>query len=214
MGSIKRLKQSGKWKGQTKLSKHGSGRVRRILYLAALRSIHLKTSPFGAYHQRLVARGMKKGMAVVAVMRERQSLWTMSGGQGKRFARERHHSLFTVRVFAIAWTKGLTNSMASPQKAFADRIGSGSVIGCVENLNSTCCRHTSETGPKFAVVNANQILRSLSKRGGFSKLLCHPGIGRGQSDADMDHPSRLQFDEEEPGSQNDLLLRVDELMSM
>ncbi len=64
------VKQSGKWKGQTKLSKHGSGRVRRILYLAALRSIHLKTSPFGAYYRRLVARGMKKGMAVVAVMRK------------------------------------------------------------------------------------------------------------------------------------------------
>jgi len=62
--------QSGKWKGQTKLSKQGSGRVRRILYLAALRSIHLKTSPFGAYYQRLVARGMKKGMAVVVVMRK------------------------------------------------------------------------------------------------------------------------------------------------
>jgi transposase len=64
------VKQSGKWKGQTKLSKHGSGRVRRILYLAALRSIPLETSPFGAYYQRLVARGMKKGMAVVAVMRK------------------------------------------------------------------------------------------------------------------------------------------------
>ena len=64
------VKQSGKWKGQTKLSKHGSGRVRRILYLAALRSIHLETSPFGAYYHRLVARGMKKGMAVVAVMRK------------------------------------------------------------------------------------------------------------------------------------------------
>jgi transposase len=64
------VKQSGKWKGQTKLSKHGSGRVRRILYLAALRSIHLETSPFGAYYRRLVARGMKKGMAVVAVMRK------------------------------------------------------------------------------------------------------------------------------------------------
>src|SRR5260221_8965564 len=64
------VKQSGKWKGQTKLSKHGSGRVRRILYLAALRSIHLQASPFGAYYQRLVARGMKKGMAVVAVMRK------------------------------------------------------------------------------------------------------------------------------------------------
>jgi len=64
------VKQSGKWKGQTKLSKHGSGRVRRILYLAALRSIQLEASPFGAYYQRLVARGMKKGMAVVAVMRK------------------------------------------------------------------------------------------------------------------------------------------------
>src|SRR5260370_32552218 len=68
------VKQSGKWKGQTKLSKHGSGRVRRILYLSAFRSIHLETSPFGAYYQRLVARGMKKGMAVVAVMRKMLSV--------------------------------------------------------------------------------------------------------------------------------------------
>jgi transposase len=64
------VKQSGKGKGQTKLSKHGSGRVRRILYLAALRSMQLEASPCGAYSQRLVARGMQKGMAVVAVMRK------------------------------------------------------------------------------------------------------------------------------------------------
>ena len=64
------VKQSGKYKGQTKLSKRGSGRVRRILYLAALRSIQLDDSPFGAYYHRLVDRGMKKGMAVVAVMRK------------------------------------------------------------------------------------------------------------------------------------------------
>jgi transposase len=64
------VKQSGKWIGQTKLSKRGSGRVRRILYLAALRSICLANSPFGAYYHRLVDRGMKKGMAVVAVMRK------------------------------------------------------------------------------------------------------------------------------------------------
>ena len=64
------VKQSGKWKGQTKLSKRGSGRLRRILYLAALRSIRLPTSPFGIYYHRLVERGMKKGMAVVAVMRK------------------------------------------------------------------------------------------------------------------------------------------------
>lgn len=68
------VKQSGKWKGETKLSKRGSGRLRRILYLAALRSIRLPTSPFGIYYHRLVDRlvdrGMKKGMAVVAVMRK------------------------------------------------------------------------------------------------------------------------------------------------
>jgi transposase len=65
-----RVKESGKWKGQSKLSKRGSGRLRRILYLAALRSIRLPTSPFGSYYHRLVERGMKKGMAVVAVMRK------------------------------------------------------------------------------------------------------------------------------------------------
>ena len=64
------VKQSGKWKGQTKLSKRGSGQLRRILYLAALRSIRLPDSPFGSYYHRLVERGMKKGMAVVAVMRK------------------------------------------------------------------------------------------------------------------------------------------------
>jgi transposase len=64
------VKQSGKWKGETKLSKRGSGRLRRILYLAALRSIRLPTSPFGIYYHRLLDRGMKKGMAVVAVMRK------------------------------------------------------------------------------------------------------------------------------------------------
>jgi transposase len=64
------VKQSGKWKGQTKLSKRGSGHVRRILYLAALRSIRLPTSPFGSFYHRLVDRGLKKGMAVIAVMRK------------------------------------------------------------------------------------------------------------------------------------------------
>jgi len=70
VGMDLQVKQSGKWIGQTKLSKRGSGRVRRILYLAALRSIWLANSPFGAYYHRLVDRGMKKGMAVVAVMRK------------------------------------------------------------------------------------------------------------------------------------------------
>ena len=64
------VKQSGKYKGETKLSKRGSGRIRRVLYLAAMRSIRLPGSAFGAYYRRLVARGMKKREALVAVMRK------------------------------------------------------------------------------------------------------------------------------------------------
>ena len=64
------IKESGKWKGKAKLSKRGSGLLRRVLYLAALRSIHLQGSTFGAYYQRLVARGLKKGSALMAVMRK------------------------------------------------------------------------------------------------------------------------------------------------
>jgi len=64
------IKESGLWKGKAKLSKRGSGLLRRMLYLAALRSIHLEDSAFGAYYQRLVARGLKKGSALIAVMRK------------------------------------------------------------------------------------------------------------------------------------------------
>jgi transposase len=64
------IKESGQWKGKAKLSKRGSGLVRRVLYLAALRSIHLEGSAFGAYYRRLVQRGLRKGSALMAVMRK------------------------------------------------------------------------------------------------------------------------------------------------
>jgi transposase len=64
------VKQSGKWKGQAKLSKRGSGRLRRVLYLAAVRSVRLQESAFGAYYHRLLARGMKARDALMAVMRK------------------------------------------------------------------------------------------------------------------------------------------------
>ncbi len=38
------IKESGKFKGKAKLSKRGSGLLRQILYLAAIRSIHLAAS--------------------------------------------------------------------------------------------------------------------------------------------------------------------------
>ncbi len=64
------VRQSGKWKGQVKLSKRGSGRVRQVLYMAALRSLALPASAFGAYYRRLVARGLKARDALTAVMRK------------------------------------------------------------------------------------------------------------------------------------------------
>ena len=37
---------------------------------SAIRSIHLEGSPFGAYYRRLVQRGLRKGSALMAVMRK------------------------------------------------------------------------------------------------------------------------------------------------
>lgn len=64
------IKQSGKWQGKAKLSKRGSGLVRRMLYMAALRCIWLPGSAFGIYYHRLVARGVRKKTALMAVMRK------------------------------------------------------------------------------------------------------------------------------------------------
>jgi transposase len=64
------VRQSGKWKGEAKLSKRGSGRLRRLLYMTAVRCIRLKNSAFGQYYHRLIAGGMKKVEALMAVMRK------------------------------------------------------------------------------------------------------------------------------------------------
>ena len=64
------VKESGKWRGKRKLSKRGSGRLRRILYLAAVRCVRLEDSAFGRYYHRLVDRGMKRRVALMAVMRK------------------------------------------------------------------------------------------------------------------------------------------------
>src|SRR5258708_26394032 len=50
----------------------------------------------------------------------------------------------------------------TPQEAFADRIGSWRMKGRFENLNSTPCRHASNTWSKFAIVIT------------YKKLLCFP----------------------------------------
>jgi hypothetical protein len=76
----------------------------------------------------------------------------------------------------------------APQKAFADRIGTGSVIRRSEHFNGTRRCHSGETGPKLAIVIKDQIFRCLPMRGSFSQLLRDPGIGWRPDHADMDYP--------------------------
>jgi transposase len=64
------VRQSGKWRGQRKVSKRGSGAVRRILYMAAVHSLTQPASAFRAYYQHLVERGVVKMSALMAVMRK------------------------------------------------------------------------------------------------------------------------------------------------
>jgi len=64
------VKQSGKWKDQSKLSKCGSGLVRQLRYMAALSCLRRKDSPFRAYYQAMVARGLKGRRAMMAIMRK------------------------------------------------------------------------------------------------------------------------------------------------
>src|SRR5215471_903385 len=68
---------------------------------------------------------------------------------------------------------------------------------CLESLDTTRPRHTSEAGSKFGIVISNEIFRCLPIRRGFSQLVRRPSVGGSSCHADMDHPSRLQFDDEE-----------------
>ena len=64
------------------------------------------------------------------------------------------------------------------QEAFTDGIGSGRVIGRFKNLDAASCGHARETGSKFAITIANEIVRCLPIGSRFPELLGHPSIGR------------------------------------
>jgi len=64
------VRESGKWKGQRKLSKRGSGALRRSLYMAAFGCLRHPHSAFRAYYEALAARGLKGNRALMAVMRK------------------------------------------------------------------------------------------------------------------------------------------------
>src|ERR687886_3037973 len=65
------VRESGQWQGRRKLSKRGSGALRRGLFLAALGSLRTRSaSAFGAYYRALEARGLRGYRALMAVMRK------------------------------------------------------------------------------------------------------------------------------------------------
>jgi transposase len=70
VGLDPQVRQSGNWQGKRKLSKRGSGRVRKVLYMAALYSVRRKGSAFGGYYRHLVGQGGSAGSALMAVMRK------------------------------------------------------------------------------------------------------------------------------------------------
>ncbi len=76
-----------------------------------------------------------------------------------------------------------------PHEALTDGIALRSARGCFEDLYGTGCSHTSEPRPKFALVITNEELRCLPIGSRFSKLLRHPGVGRGSCCANMHHSS-------------------------
>jgi hypothetical protein len=82
-------------------------------------------------------------------------------------------------------------------EAFTDGIGSWGMNRRFEDLDRARFRYPSKARPELAIVITNQILRRLPIRGREPSLLRHPRIGRRSSDPDMDHPSRLQFYDEE-----------------
>jgi transposase len=76
-------RSSGKHKGQLKITKRGSGKVRHYLYWLVLRLVH-SDPHVKAWYERKVARdgGRFKGRAIIAVMRKVvKALWYVAQGE-------------------------------------------------------------------------------------------------------------------------------------
>ena len=91
-------RSSGKWQGKLKISKRGSSKVRRWLYLAALRWV--KTEPVRSWYLRQKAQRRGEGKAaVIGVMRKLALALYRVGGCGEKFDRQQlYHSLTTASV--------------------------------------------------------------------------------------------------------------------
>jgi len=92
---------SGKWQGKLKISKRGSSKVRRWLYMAALRWV--KDEPVRSWYLRQKAQRRGEGKpAVVAIMRKLALALYQVGGRGEAFDRTRLYKSLTESTTASA----------------------------------------------------------------------------------------------------------------
>jgi transposase len=87
-------RSSGRWQGKLKISKRGSARVRRWLYLAALRWVREEPVRSWYLRQKALRRGEGKP-AVVGVMRKLALVLQHVGGRGERFERSQVYQSLT-----------------------------------------------------------------------------------------------------------------------
>ena len=73
-----RVRDSGKLRGQRRLTKQGDAELRRLLYLCAQASVRTKDSPFRIQYDRELAKGLPKTAALCAVARKMARLcWSL-----------------------------------------------------------------------------------------------------------------------------------------
>jgi len=92
-----------------------------------------------------------------------------------------------------------TLSTHAAQKPFTDCIGSWCVVRRGEHLDAAGCGYASETGSKFVITIANELVRRLSIGSRLPQLLGCPGVGRRSwrfVDTHMDDFTRLHIDHE------------------
>jgi transposase len=80
-------RSSGKWQGELKISKRGSSKARRWLYLAALRWVRQEPVRSWYVQQKAARRGEGKP-AVIGVMRKLALALYQVGGRGQKFDRQ------------------------------------------------------------------------------------------------------------------------------
>jgi transposase len=94
-------RSSGQWQGKLKISKRGSSKVRRWLYLAALRRV--QEEPVRSWYLRQKAQRRGEGKpAVVGVMRKLALALYGIGGRGEAFDRNQLYRSLTATSGASA----------------------------------------------------------------------------------------------------------------